>query len=341
MGQRPELQCWHHASKKPIGMNVRQRLSHVAAAGALPTRRCGPPDISPISLRFNGMRCTCARFSRCEPPRSGAAYPRVSVGRVLQSPPNKWLERTAQQRRCACCWVPSALRAPAAAQPQRLGLFKVAAMTDLFPPWPLFSAFLLASFVLAVTPGPGVLYIVTRSLVQGRRFGLVSVAGVALGNLGNALAASVGLAALFAVSSLAFSVVKYAGALYLVYLGVQMLRSSRAENSAAVPAAAPLKRVFRDGFVVALLNPKTTVFFAAFLPQFLSPNAPPMFQTMALGSLFVAIAAVTDSAYALAAGAAAPALRGSVVRRIGRRLGAGVFIGLGVFTALAGSRGAK
>jgi threonine/homoserine/homoserine lactone efflux protein len=213
-------------------------------------------------------------------------------------------------------------------------------MTDLFPPWPLFSAFLLASFILAVTPGPGVLYIVTRSLVQGRRFGLVSVAGVALGNLGNALAASVGLAALFAVSSLAFSVVKYAGALYLVCLGVQMLRSSPAENLTAVSAVVPLKRVFRDGFVVALLNPKTMVFFAAFLPQFLSSNRP-MSQSMVLGSLFVAIAAATDSVYALAAGVAAPALRGSVVRRIGRRLGGGVFIGLGVFTAIAGSRGAK
>ena len=214
-------------------------------------------------------------------------------------------------------------------------------MTDLFPPWPLCSAFLLASFVLAVIPGPGVLYIVTRSLVQGRQSGLVSVAGVALGNLGNALAASVGLAALFAVSSLAFSVVKYAGALYLVYLGAQMLRSSPVEISAGVPVATPLKRVFRDGFVVALLNPKTTVFFAAFLPQFLNPNAPPMFQSMALGFLFVAIAAVTDSTYALAAGVVAPALRRAAARRIGRRLGGGVFIGLGVFTALVGSRGAK
>lgn len=214
-------------------------------------------------------------------------------------------------------------------------------MTDLFPPWPLFSAFLLASFVLAVTPGPGVFYIVTRSLAQGRRSGLVSVAGVALGNLGNAFAASVGLAALFAVSSLAFSMVKYAGALYLVFLGVQMLRSSPVENSSPIPTGAPLARVFRDGFVVALLNPKTTLFFAAFLPQFLSPNAPPMFQSMTLGSLFVAIAAVTDSAYALAAGAVAPMLRGSVVRGIGRRLGGGMFICLGVFTALAGSRSAK
>jgi threonine/homoserine/homoserine lactone efflux protein len=205
----------------------------------------------------------------------------------------------------------------------------------------MFSAFLLASVVLAVTPGPGVLYIVTRSIVQGRVCGLVSVAGVALGNLGNALAASAGLAALFAVSALAFAVVKYAGALYLVYLGVQMLRSLPPEAAGAAPAAAPLARVFRDGFVVALLNPKTTVFFAAFLPQFLSLSAPPIWQGMALGALFVAIAAVTDSAYALAAGALAPALRGHGVRRLGRRLGGAVFIGLGVFTALAGSHGAS
>ena len=215
-------------------------------------------------------------------------------------------------------------------------------MTDLFPPWPLFSAFVFASLVLAVTPGPAVLYIVTRSLVQGRRSGFVSVAGVALGNLGNALAASIGLAALFAVSSLAFTVVKYGGALYLVYLGVQMWRSAQAESPSTVPPAAPLGRVFRDGVLVALLNPKTTIFFAAFLPQFLSPEAPPIFQSMALGSLFVAIAAATDCAYVLGAGAVAPALtRAHRARRIGRRLGGGVFIGLGVFTALAGSRDAK
>ncbi len=211
---------------------------------------------------------------------------------------------------------------------------------ELFPPWPLFSAFVIASLVLAVTPGPAVLYIVTRSLVQGRRPGLVSVAAVALGNLGNALAASVGLAALFAVSSLAFTAVKYAGAAYLVWLGVQMLRNSQAESPAVMPAA-PLRRVFRDGFVVALLNPKTTMFFAAFLPQFLSPEAPSMLQSLALGALFTLIAAITDSAYVLAAGSVAPALRSCGVRRIGRQLGGGVFIGLGVYAALAGSRGAK
>lgn len=213
-------------------------------------------------------------------------------------------------------------------------------MTNLLPPWPLFSAFCLASLVLAVTPGPAVLYIVTRSLVQGRRSGLVSVAAVALGNLGNAFAASLGLAALFAISSLAFSVVKYAGAIYLMYLGVRMLRSSSAHDTIKMPAA-PLRRVFREGFVVALLNPKTTIFFAAFLPQFLSPNAPPMPQSMLLGSLFVTIAAITDSAYVLAASAIAPTLRGSGIRRFGQTLGGGIFIGLGVYTALAGSRGAK
>ncbi len=211
-------------------------------------------------------------------------------------------------------------------------------MTELLPSWPLFSAFLLASLVLAVTPGPGVFYVVTRSLVQGRRSGLVSVAGVALGNLGNVLAASLGLAALFAVSAAAFTVVTYAGALYLVYLGVRMLRRQD-EAPAAFSQDAPLGSIFRDGFIVALLNPKTTVFFAAFLPQFLSPGMPPMLQTMALGALFVAIAAVTDSAYALAAGAIASALaRARGVRRFGRRLGGGMFIGLSVFTALAGPR---
>lgn len=214
-------------------------------------------------------------------------------------------------------------------------------MTDLLPSSSLFSAFLVASFVLAVTPGPGVLYIVTRSIVQGRRCGLVSVGAVALGNLGNAFAASLGLAAVFAWSALAFTVVKWAGALYLIYLGVQMFRSSAADSTVAAPDAAPLWRIFRDGFLVALLNPKTAVFFAAFLPQFLSAEISTLAQSLVLGTIFVAIAAVTDSAYALAAGAVAPAVRGSGVRHIGRRLGGSIFIGLGLLTAFTGTRAAK
>ncbi|NJD23936.1 MAG: LysE family translocator [Betaproteobacteria bacterium] len=209
-------------------------------------------------------------------------------------------------------------------------------MVDLLPPWPLFSAFLVASTVLAVTPGPGVLYVVTRSIVQGRRCGLVSVAGVALGNLGNALAAALGLAAVFAVSSWAFAAVKLAGAAYLVFLGWRMLRAAAPDVGFGQIAAVPLSRVFRDGFVVALLNPKTTLFYAAFLPQFLDPAGAPVLRSLLLGTLFVAIAAVTDSAYALAAGAAAPVLRGERTRVIGRRVGAAMFIALGIVAALSG-----
>jgi threonine/homoserine/homoserine lactone efflux protein len=213
-------------------------------------------------------------------------------------------------------------------------------MTALLPDWPLLSAFLAASLLLAVTPGPAVLYIVSRSLLQGRRSGLASVAGVALGNLGNAAGASAGLAALFAASSAAFLAVKYAGALYLVYLGIQALRAPPADGVAAPPAPARLSRIFRDGFVVALFNPKTTLFFAAFLPQFMDGQAPPMQQGLALGCTFIAIAALTDTAYALAAGAAAPLLnRARGVRVLGRRLAGGAFIGLGVLAALSGSRG--
>jgi threonine/homoserine/homoserine lactone efflux protein len=215
-------------------------------------------------------------------------------------------------------------------------------MHDVFPSWPLLSAFLAASFILAVTPGPGVFYIVTRSMLQGRRHGIASVFGVALGNLGNAVGASIGLAALFAISTVAFTVVKYAGAAYLIYLGIQALRAPVADMTAARPAPAPLTRIFRDGFVVALLNPKTAIFFAAFLPQFMNARAEPMIQSIALGAVFVAIAAVTDTGYALAAGAVAPMLsRARGVRSLGRYVTGGAFIGLGVFTALGGPRNGK
>ena len=208
-------------------------------------------------------------------------------------------------------------------------------MTELLPPWPLFTAFLVASFALAITPGPGVFYVVTRSIAQGRRSGLASVAGVALGNLGNAIGASLGLAALFAVSSVAFTVVKYLGALYLVWLGVQTLRRPAAVATDVPPVAADLRRVFADGFVVALLNPKTTIFFAAFLPQFVREPGT-LGQTLALGAIFVAMAAATDSVYAACAGAARPWLqRTTGVARLGRAMTACAFIGLGLLTAFS------
>ncbi len=211
-----------------------------------------------------------------------------------------------------------------------------------FLPHSMLLAFLGASLALAATPGPGVLFIVTRTLSQGRKAGLVSVAGVALGNFGNAVGASLGLAALFALSAVAFSIVKLLGACYLVYLGWCALRV-RGEHGAGRDLQAAdglsLTRIFRDGFWVALLNPKTAIFFAAFLPQFFDTRAPGMPQSVGLGAVFVMIAACTDTAYVLAADRVAPAMRRlSTAMAWGRYLTAGVFFGLGIFTAVAGHR---
>lgn len=213
-------------------------------------------------------------------------------------------------------------------------------MHDLLPSWPLLTAFVAASVVLAVTPGPGVMYIVTRSLTQGRAAGLASVGGVALGNFGNALGASLGLGALFALSSLAFTIVRYAGAAYLVWLGIRLLRK-RVPGTVSSPNARRDRpaAIFRDGFLVALLNPKTALFFAAFLPQFMSGGAQPMAQSVLLGTLFVLTAVLTDTAWVLVAGALAPALgRLQRARRAGRYLAGGMFIGLGFVAAIAGER---
>ena len=215
----------------------------------------------------------------------------------------------------------------------------------------LITAFLVASLVLAVTPGPGVLYIVARTLSQGRAAGLASVAGVALGNLGNALGASLGLAALFALSSAAFEIVKWAGAAYLLWLAFQALRRPAvrhvvASEGNAVPAATlpPLARTFRDGFFVALLNPKTALFFAAFLPQFIAdPAGAGITQTALLGLLFVAVAALSDSAYVLLAGVLGRALAGSAagartrarIATTGRYATAATFAGLALYTLTA------
>jgi threonine/homoserine/homoserine lactone efflux protein len=213
-------------------------------------------------------------------------------------------------------------------------------------------AFLAASLVLAVTPGPGVIYIVTRTLAQGRLAGASSVAGVACGNMLNAVGAAVGLAALFAVSSLAFTVVKFAGAAYLVWLGVKMLRGGGAGSGSEPQAAATpvggravlAGRVFRDGVLVALLNPKTTIFFAAFLPQFMQSDAPALPQAVQLGAIFVVVAAASDLVYVTLASWLAPrfARAGGAARagRYGRYASGGALIALGIASAMAEPRGA-
>ncbi|MBL8408304.1 MAG: LysE family translocator [Candidatus Accumulibacter phosphatis] len=211
-------------------------------------------------------------------------------------------------------------------------------MSEAFLHNPALPAFLLASLVLAATPGPGVIYILARTLEQGRRAGLSSVAGVASGNLVNAIGAAIGLAALLTLSSLAFAVIQYAGALYLFYLGVKTLATAPPSTPGDAFGKAALAAIFRDGFMVAVLNPKTALFFAAFLPQFIHPAAPAMLQSMLFGVLFVLIALVTDSIYVLTASAASPALsRLHKAPRFARYLSAAVLIGLAVLAATSAS----
>ena len=205
--------------------------------------------------------------------------------------------------------------------------------------------FLAACTLLAVTPGPGVIYIVTRTLSQGRAAGASSVAGVACGNMLNATGAAVGLATLFAVSSLAFTLVKFAGAAYLIWLGIKLLREGANSDVAAAPVVvkAHIGRVFRDGVLVALLNPKTTIFFAAFLPQFMQPDALALPQALLLGAIFVVVAATSDLVYVTLASWLAPRFAGGAARagRYGRYASGGALIALGVASALAEPRGAK
>jgi threonine/homoserine/homoserine lactone efflux protein len=164
-------------------------------------------------------------------------------------------------------------------------------------------AFCVAAIVLFVVPGPVVLYVVTRSVAQGRRAGLVSVAGVHLGSLVHIAAAVAGLSAVLARSATAFTIVKWAGAAYLVILGIRALAERTGQaGGAPVVRVVSLSTVFRQGFVVNLLNPKTAVFFLAFVPQFLDASANTTTQLLVLGALFVVLGTLSDGLYAVAAG---------------------------------------
>lgn len=201
--------------------------------------------------------------------------------------------------------------------------------------------FVLASLALLVVPGPAVLYIVARSMHQGRVAGIASVAGVQVGAFVHITAAAFGLSALLLSSALAFDAVKYLGAGYLVLLGLRKL-VARADadvpGEAGMPAE-PLPRIFVQGVVVNALNPKTALFFVAFLPQFVDPaRGGVALQILFLGMLFIALAILSDGAYALLAGSLGQWLRRSPQLWNGQRLLAGtVYIGLGVGAALTGS----
>ena len=199
--------------------------------------------------------------------------------------------------------------------------------------------FTVAALALLLVPGPAVLYVVARSIHQGRRAGLASVLGIHVGTLVHIAAATAGLSALVVSSSIAFTAVKIAGAVYLVGLGLWTLFSRTAEPEVALGGERNLRRAFTQGIVVNVLNPKTALFFLAFLPQFVDENAShPALQIAILGLLFALLGLITDSLWALAAGTAGGLLRRS--RRFvktQRYVTGTVYIGLGVATALAGS----
>jgi threonine/homoserine/homoserine lactone efflux protein len=201
------------------------------------------------------------------------------------------------------------------------------------------AVFVVAAVALLLVPGPAVLYVVARSVHQGRRAGLASVLGIHTGTLVHIAAATVGLSALILSSAVAFTAVKVAGAVYLVGLGLWTLLARRREEEIVLGGERNLRRVFAQGIVVNVLNPKTALFFLAFLPQFVDPDAPhPAVQIAFLGLLFGALGLVTDSMWALVAGTAGGVLRGSRRYLRAQRFVAGtIYVGLGLATALAGS----
>jgi threonine/homoserine/homoserine lactone efflux protein len=198
--------------------------------------------------------------------------------------------------------------------------------------------FVGAALLLLLVPGPSVLYVVTQSVSHGRRAGIASVAGITTGTLVHIAAATVGLSALLASSALAFDVVKYLGAAYLIVIGIRRLAGFEPDDEPRRPSSRNLGRLYRQGIVVNVLNPKTALFFLAFLPQFVEPaHGAAWLQILALGLLFAALGFLSDSTWALTTGTLGERLRRSGRFPVVRRYVSGtVFLGLGVAAALTG-----
>lgn len=199
--------------------------------------------------------------------------------------------------------------------------------------------FSLAALAILAVPGPAVVYIVTRSIHQGRGAGLASVLGIHVGTLVHLAFATLGLSAILVSSATAFTIVKVLGALYLIVIGIRTLlgRADPADTDPQRPPRARRKD-FAEGVVVNVLNPKTALFFLAFLPQFVDPaRGEAWLQILFLGLVFMLLGLVTDSIWALAAGSAGATLRRSRRwARAQRYVSGSIFVGLGVLTALAG-----
>jgi threonine/homoserine/homoserine lactone efflux protein len=201
------------------------------------------------------------------------------------------------------------------------------------------SLFIVAAVAMLLTPGPAVMYIVTRSIDQGRRAGLASVLGIQTGTLFHVAAAALGLSAILVSSALAFNVVKLLGAAYLIYLGLRKLLSREQAQETRVVERASLRRIYSQGVIVNILNPKTALFFFAFLPQFAdaSRGSVPA-QMLLLGCIFTGLALLTDGTYAMLAGTAGNWLKSNpYFLRAERYLAGSIYVGLGLVTALSGT----
>lgn len=203
--------------------------------------------------------------------------------------------------------------------------------------------FMTAALALLLSPGPAVLFIIARSLEQGRMAGIISTLGIALASLVHALFAAVGLSALLVQSALAFSIIKYLGAAYLIYLGIRTLLTKAKPHSLQEVEKVPVLKLFRQGFIVNLFNPKTTLFFLAFLPQFVDPTrGSALLQIFILGLIFTTMAVISDGLYAIVAGTAKEWLSGSLRAARAQKYIAGIiYIALGITTALSGSNRLK
>ena len=207
------------------------------------------------------------------------------------------------------------------------------------PSGPLLAGFVAAALVILLIPGPAVLYLVTRSIAQGRRAGFVSVLGLSTGALVHVIAATVGLSAVLVASSTAFNAVKMLGAAYLVYLGVRALLASRQSAELQSEPERSSLRIFTDGVIVSIFNPKIGVFFLAFLPQFVDPGGAAVWQqVLFLGLLYIGMALVTDGMYVLLASSLRHWLRDVVRGPVPQYASGAIYIGLGVTTALSGRR---
>jgi len=208
------------------------------------------------------------------------------------------------------------------------------------PPIDSVLAFAVAAFVLIIIPGPSVLFVVSRGVALGRRAALLSVLGNEAGLFVHVVAVAVGLGAVVERSAAVFTVLKLAGAAYLVYLGVKAIRSRRSLRGVLDAATLPKRgrRLFGEGFLVGVGNPKVIIFLAAILPQFVDRNGGPAgLQMLVLGMLFIVIALICDSVWATAAGSARNAIASSPrgLERMGAAGGV-VMIGLGLRLALVG-----